>query len=914
MKRTELFQTKGYFRTVGAVLGLLLFMACSKDPIEEGATLGQGTIRFEVTESDKSWQTRSSDVDETPEVQVIKMQGATSADTLFLHATVTRGIEPLSRQDTTMNSQSPQTRVAETTANSMTSFGLLATLYPNPASEWNEGNNEFKPNYIYNANVQKSQNWTLSSYRWPVGQRLRLVAYSPNVNSNNITLSDITKTGNPTLTYIIPSTLANQRDLVVAVSDVGVTAQTNAVDMDFQHVLTGIQLTADANIPSGKIKRVSFTGIHNQSTLTMGLNNITWGPTSKAEGTWNYEKTFGDGLAVGGGTAVDVLMGETRMMMMPQTLPADAKMNIVYADNTTGTEQTLSASLSGSTWQQGTTVTYNLSLSSSTGTPTFTVTPSANTVQYDGGTVNISLTSQQTVSVGSVSNTVPLSWSVESILDGSNNDASSWVSVSSESGEGGASTSLTMTIGAQRGVFNAGTASRTLQDAAAKSTRFDLSTNGDNDATNKGNRSTANCYLVNCAGDYAFPLIYGNGRKNGTDNVAAYTYRGSGTGENFLPVLYNYLGNPISSPRINEDCSGRDPFNAILLWSDAPDVVTDVKIGTGGDGAQMIFFSVPKESIRQCNAVLALRDNSNRIMWSWHIWVTPYVLGTGDLTVNNSEKSFQMMSVNLGWRSAESGTFAQREVTVTFVQAGTNEKRKVTVTQQQYTYDVPYSTPYYQWGRKDPLLPATTGGADTPVYTFSNNYRLQWSSATAYIQHAIQNPTIFYGGNVNPDASGNWMDTPRYNLWDASAGYVHTATNTVVKTVYDPSPVGYCIPPSRVFFATTVTNDGSSASSYGSYVNGTYDAENFWWNFYCQPNSSGGATYSLPLLGVRNPVDGAVDNFHVECMYWTAHSYSDDPKKAFASNFYARSAAYMIYPQISAGKNFACTVRPIREQ
>lgn len=873
MKRTELFQSKGYFRAAGVVLGLLLFMACSKDPIEEGATLGQGTLRFEVTESNKPWQTRSSDTDGTPEVQVIKMQGATPADTLFLQAIETPGIEPVCGSDIP-GEGALQTRVAETTADNMTSFGLLATLYPNPDSEWNSGNNEFKPTYIYNANVRRDQGWTLSSYRWPVGQRLRLCAYSPNVDSNNITLSDKSKSGNPTLTYIIPSTLSNQRDLVVAVSDVGVTAQTTSVEMNFLHVLTGIQLTADANIPSGKIKRVSFTGIHNKSTLTMGQNNITWGPTSVAEGTWNYEKTFGDGLAVGGGKAVNVLMGETRMMMMPQTLPADAKMNIVYADNATGTEQTLSASLAGFSWRKGTTVTYNLSLSSSAGTPTFTVNPSAKTVQYDGGTIDITLTSQRTMSVGSVSNTAPLPWSVESVVDGSGHDASSWVSFSSESGDGGASTSLTMEINAQKGVFNTGTASRTLQDAAAKTKRFDLSTNGDNDATLKEHRSTANCYLVNCAGEYAFPLVYGNARKNGADNVAAYKYQGSGTGENFLPVLYNYLGKAITSPRIYEDCADSAPFNAILLWSDAPDVVTNVTVGTGGDGAQMIFFDVPKETIRQCNAVLALRDKNNKIMWSWHIWVTPHVLGKGDLTVNNSQKSFQMMSVNLGWRSRESGSFAQRQVTVTFAQAETSLTRSFTVTQQSYSYSVPFSTPYYQWGRKDPLLPATNDGADTPVYTYSNSYKLQWSNSTTYILNAIQNPTIFYGGNVDPNASGNWMATPRYNLWDASAAYVYpenNKTNTVVKTIYDPSPVGYCVPPSTIFFATTVSNDGSSASTYGSNVNGTYDAGNIWWNFYCQPNSSGGATYSLPLLGIRSPVNGKVSNFHVECMYWTAH-------------------------------------------
>lgn len=209
MKRTDLFQSKGFFRTAGVALGLLLFMACSKDPIENGVNPGQGSLRFEVTESDKPWQTRSSDADDTPEVQVFKMQGATPADTLFLHATVTHGIEPVSRQDTTAGSQSPRTRATLiTSADGIMSFGLLATLYPDTPNSWGGGNNSYTPSYIYNAEVSRSNNWTLSSYRWPVGQRLRLFAYLP-YNGQNVVLSDVTKTGNPTLTYKVPRILEN---------------------------------------------------------------------------------------------------------------------------------------------------------------------------------------------------------------------------------------------------------------------------------------------------------------------------------------------------------------------------------------------------------------------------------------------------------------------------------------------------------------------------------------------------------------------------------------------------------------------------------------------------------------------------------------------------------------------------------
>lgn len=33
-------------------------------------------------------------------------------------------------------------------------------------------------------------------------------------------------------------------------------------------------------------------------------------------------------------------------------------------------------------------------------------------------------------------------------------------------------------------------------------------------------------------------------------------------------------------------------------------------------------FYIGKETINQGNAVIAVRDDSSNILWSWHIWVT----------------------------------------------------------------------------------------------------------------------------------------------------------------------------------------------------------------------------------------------------------------------------------------------------
>lgn len=39
-------------------------------------------------------------------------------------------------------------------------------------------------------------------------------------------------------------------------------------------------------------------------------------------------------------------------------------------------------------------------------------------------------------------------------------------------------------------------------------------------------------------------------------------------------------------------------------------------------GKQNLVFTIDSNYMQQANAVLAVRDANNRIMWSWHIWVT----------------------------------------------------------------------------------------------------------------------------------------------------------------------------------------------------------------------------------------------------------------------------------------------------
>ena len=144
---------------------------------------------------------------------------------------------------------------------------------------------------------------------------------------------------------------------------------------------------------------------------------------------------------------------------------------------------------------------------------------------------------------------------------------------------------------------------QTLKNATPKGSPdnpYDLSTEG-----GTINETTANCYVVNAAGTYKLPLVYGNAIKNGEPNSAAY----SGGAFN------DYKDQTISGSDIN------GAADAVLVWSDGFYLFKDIKLS---DDKEYLIFTIDPDYMQQANAVLAVRDANDDIMWSWHIWVTEH--------------------------------------------------------------------------------------------------------------------------------------------------------------------------------------------------------------------------------------------------------------------------------------------------
>lgn len=221
------------------------------------------------------------------------------------------------------------------------------------------------------------------------------------------------------------------------------------------------------------------------------------------------------------------------------------------------------------------------------------------------------------------------------------------------------------------------------------------------------------------------------------------------------------------------------------------------------------------------------------------------------------------MSVNLGWCDGSTTSYAERSCKVKFT-AG-KASQIITLKQASLSISIGGNCPYYQWGRKDPFLPSNgLSDANKTYYdkdgkAFRTNPACRnLSRGTACIKNYILNPNV--GQNQH---SG---DHTYYNLWSADNIVTTANNNRVVKTIYDPSPVGFKLPASNAFTGF-VTNGSYADPSTSSKINGIWDKSLKGWNFYT--NSSKSKTIFFPASGYRDYL-GSLTNVSSYGHYWTA--------------------------------------------
>ena len=363
-------------------------------------------------------------------------------------------------------------------------------------------------------------------------------------------------------------------------------------------------------------------------------------------------------------------------------------------------------------------------------------------------------------------------------------------------------------------------------------------------------RTTANSYVVQAPGTYKIPLVYGNGIVNSLPNEDAWRAR-KGYGGNYRPDegdptpgisalgrFKDHLDNYIISPYIAVQHSGKT-LTAKLIWTDAKGLVTPdaAIIGTGEEAC--IRFSVPDSTITNGNALIAVLAD-DIIAWSWHIWITDEDLSD----VKAGSNGYMLAPVNLGWcRKKMTEKYEERTLRFRVSQSGSGITREITVSQKSDSLVVRGNQPYYTWGLKDPvqaMIPNdvpingrynealtqvkpyySASGENlatyiceysqqiTPGYTIQNPYRGNFYDFGTDMQTFSQNSayTIFLNNwNTSLDSWGE------YDYYSESMG-----GGPGTKTVYDPCPVGFKVPPPTAF--STITPERLSVETYrGDFV------------------------------------------------------------------------------------------------
>lgn len=262
----------------------------------------------------------------------------------------------------------------------------------------------------------------------------------------------------------------------------------------------------------------------------------------------------------------------------------------------------------------------------------------------------------------------------------------------------------------------------------------------------------SNCYILD-------PNEYKDG--NGNDIYDGYCFCASIVGNGEAGIISS--GAQTLYPTV-EDI---EPVTAHLLWESSLGLITDIELKYG-----YVRFKLPDSSARG-NAVIAVYDNDDKVLWSWHIWITDR---PSEHSFSMGEHTIHILDRNLGATKATC--------------SNANDALA--------TYGL-----YYQWGRKDPSMGPPTYNYSpinlntAPYYDFSSDEKTaaevtQFAQPT--LRNGVENPMYLILPTAQPlSYIFNWT----YQRYDFLWGY-DSDTGMTTKTIYDPCPYGYRVPSSEL--------------------------------------------------------------------------------------------------------------------
>lgn len=371
--------------------------------------------------------------------------------------------------------------------------------------------------------------------------------------------------------------------------------------------------------------------------------------------------------------------------------------------------------------------------------------------------------------------------------------------------------------------------------------------------------------------------------------------------------------------------------------------------------------------IQQANAVIGIADEEDKIMWSWHIWFTDFdpqneTLICKDSSIDNPTE-FQVFLYPLGYCSGP-GTkyYMERRFKIQLTQDRPNGISKtMEIIQQYHEVAAKNNVVLYQGRRKDPFVATaqmdifdsrvyeeTSVGQDKTGAEISEGvkkcygdldengqlkYRfIKCNEQVETIKEAILHPNIFY---YNFDQKGNsgkieyedrsWFIIADYvksvdskgnektaknlmgDLWDSSKTPEYkneTSLDESKKTIYDPCPPGFMVPPSD-FWKIWVGNDKKLS------INNIDEMKangGIWLWCYginkdkTEPVTNGGQFF-LSANGRRNA--GDIDRVSRYCQYWESGCNDDGGRRFYIDSSQGKQAGI--------GSSAGSSVLPVKE-
>lgn len=336
---------------MAAVLSCVLLFSCNNEDFLENDSYTQGkscdNICFGIS-SDGNVRTRgnaaSGEDGYTSGRFVLRSQD--SADTLCVRAIVSDGVHSSAFGDR----QAVTRGTPVTEDNFYNSFHVLAY--------WKKDGTQVEEQFYMDTDVAKAGDGLWSStdtYYWPGAEHtLQFYAWAPAADAFSATPQS---PATSTLAYTVPAEAAEQKDIVVARPDETPGDHNAAQELTFNHICTAVRFVTGSQMQAGTIESVALKGIRYKGAYDLEngswkLENDVTDFTQSLDKEMTGEETDGTSVTASEGT----------FMMLPQTLPTGAKVEVVFRSSATNTERILEAAIEDMEWPEGKTVIYKLSI------------------------------------------------------------------------------------------------------------------------------------------------------------------------------------------------------------------------------------------------------------------------------------------------------------------------------------------------------------------------------------------------------------------------------------------------------------------------------------------------------------------------------------------------------------------------